>query len=392
MDCKHVNERLVDYLYQELDADQADRIEGHIRQCEGCTDELTAFESTRRLMQQLPQLQPSSSIVDSLVREAERAVQPQSPGLWERLRAGLSMLVMHPAMTAAVALVLVLGVSFYAYQRTSPPTRSSLPSRVDLPEVEDGVAVAPQPAGMDRTVVEANNRVTTPLVTNLDKQPPTVVALAPKTGDSISGRLGEGRLGKGGATRTAAVRRHRARPARRPKARAVAAAPPAARPTPKPRPTTRYRKGPSADAFDDLVSGALAQNKNDIAGKKAGKKKGEDTQAEKKESAAPWLAKARIANKKGRCDQALRLYHRALEIEPALRRLVGPEVRRCARVLATSGGSRLEQAQQQLPLLAGWLEAEISEVRRASKAQKKQAAPPAKATPAKPVQAYPSGK
>ena len=142
MDCKHVNDNLVDYIYQELDAEELARIEGHLGECEACARELQAFERTRELMQQLPQPEPSASVTESLLREAGRAARAGAqPGPWERVRMGLRGLVAHPAMAAAVAVVLVLGVSLYAYQRTSPPSRDTL--RGEMPAAEVG---SPAPA------------------------------------------------------------------------------------------------------------------------------------------------------------------------------------------------------------------------------------------------------
>jgi hypothetical protein len=133
MDCKHVNEHLIEFLYQELESDQMDQIESHLQSCEGCSQELAAFESTRQLMRELPELEPSSLVTNRLMQEAVRSAQPDQPGLWERLTAGLRMMVMHPAMTAAVVLVVVLGISFYAYRQTSPPTGEPVPD--DLPPI-----------------------------------------------------------------------------------------------------------------------------------------------------------------------------------------------------------------------------------------------------------------
>ncbi len=68
------------------------------------------------------------------MREAARAVTPvEEAGFWERLRAGMRMMVLHPAMTAAVVLVVVMGISFTVYQRGGPPSLE--PKADDLPPV-----------------------------------------------------------------------------------------------------------------------------------------------------------------------------------------------------------------------------------------------------------------
>lgn len=391
MDCKHANEHLVDYLYQELDADEADRIEGHLRQCEGCSDELASFESTRRLMQKLPLLEPSPSVTELLLKEAARAVQPEAPGFWQRLRAGMRLLVLNPAMTAAAVLVLVLGVSFYAYRQTSPP-----PSDGELPVPDEIGEPAPVGGPAPATAAKAPQVAQT----NLDRQEAKqqkeaegragaavgdkVVLAQPAREPAADMPKGKHALTLDG-TRPKTVAKRRV--GRRPAARA------------KPRPTLRYRKGPKRanEAFDDLDSNALGALGGG-GGKRDGHKKsgklasGTESaprpapapaaQAEEKErssAASAWLAQARKASKVGKCEQALRLYHRALEEDPGLRRTVGPEVRRCAARIGLDG---LAKAQKQLPLLAGWLEAEMSEARRREANQQRAARK--KAKPAKP--------
>jgi hypothetical protein len=154
MDCKHVNDHLIDYLYQEMEPDQLDRIEEHIKGCEMCAAELATFDATRNAMRNLPELEPPPALGQLLMREAALAVAPaQEPGFWERLRAGLRMLVMHPAMTAATVLIVVLGISFYVYQVGGPPTPT--PRGDDLPPVPPPTATTTAskaaPAGAQAT-------------------------------------------------------------------------------------------------------------------------------------------------------------------------------------------------------------------------------------------------
>jgi hypothetical protein len=142
MDCKHIDDLLVEYLYQELDPSQVERFEAHLQTCSRCTQELSAYERTRAVMQDLPEVDPPVRVLDFLSKEASRAVEPQSVSLWERVREGLRMMVLHPAMTAAVTLVLVLGVSFYIYQRSTPPTDRAEPDMPLTSEID-----RPRPAG-----------------------------------------------------------------------------------------------------------------------------------------------------------------------------------------------------------------------------------------------------
>ena len=135
MDCSRIDELLVDYIYQELESAQVELFEAHLQGCTRCSREVTAFDSTRSMLASLPEEDPPPQISALLLQEAARAVQPSTASFWERLRQGLHSMVMHPAMTAAVTLVLVLGISFYVY-KSNPPLGDT--PRVDLPAVLEG--------------------------------------------------------------------------------------------------------------------------------------------------------------------------------------------------------------------------------------------------------------
>jgi hypothetical protein len=361
MDCKHVNEHLMDYLYQELDADHQEQIEGHLRGCDGCTHELEAFESTRKLMLELPELAPPGALTTSLIRAAAHAVEPAPPGILERISAGLRMMVMHPAMTAAVVLVLVLGVSFYAYRQSSPP---SLKPKADeltpVPHPVGTVAAGKElegAAGATEQVAQAPDH---PVV-----DPEAAVDTQQLRKDQPANAVGD--LAKAPAKVTLASRGAGRRKARRPR-----------RSKPRPKPAAkpmRYRKGPSRaykqEAAPPKKPGTVADNDDLFAnayGGKSGSLKGAPTPqvavTKSKDSASSWLQRAEVALKKGDCRSALRYYDRALRTRPDLRKKIGPSVERCVGVLARGGEGELQKAQKIYPRLAGWLEAEISKARR----------------------------
>jgi len=139
MDCSRIDELMVDYIYQELEPTKVELFEAHLKGCARCTQEVSAYDSTRSMLQSLPQEDPPAQISALLLQEAERAVQPPAPGFWERLRMSMRGMVMHPAMTAAVTLVMVLGISFYVYKTN--PVGGDAP-KVDLPLVEEGTPTA----------------------------------------------------------------------------------------------------------------------------------------------------------------------------------------------------------------------------------------------------------
>jgi len=118
-----------------------------------CAGELSAFERTRAAMRDLPELEPPQSLDDVLLREAAKAVrlQPEpAPSFFARLRESLRVLVLNPAMTAAVTLVVVLGISFVIYRNTPPPKSGIAleppPSPAAISEERNVVAAAPAAA------------------------------------------------------------------------------------------------------------------------------------------------------------------------------------------------------------------------------------------------------
>lgn len=148
MDCKHIEELLMEYLYQELDPAQAEHVETHLKACSRCAQDLASYEKTRAVVRDLPELEAPKGVEAILLREAARAAQRDTVGFWQRFRGTLGVLVMHPAMTAAVTLVVVLGVSFYVY-RQGAPRRASEP---EMPQFETdrrapagAVALPPRP-------------------------------------------------------------------------------------------------------------------------------------------------------------------------------------------------------------------------------------------------------
>lgn len=137
MKCNQADDLLIDYLYQELDPEQMERFESHLRDCPSCTQEIDGFEQTRSLFRELPEEDPPARLSALLLQEASRAAARTPDRFWERVRRSLRMVVMHPAMTAAVTLVLVLGVSFYVYRQAPGRLDAPAESAVDLPLLDE---------------------------------------------------------------------------------------------------------------------------------------------------------------------------------------------------------------------------------------------------------------
>ncbi len=158
MDCKQINELMMEYLYQELDSSEMEHVQAHLQSCAGCAEEFTAYEKTRSMMQGLQDQDPSPSITDLIMQEAIKAADPQPAGFWDRLRESMRLLVLHPAMTAAVTLMMVLGVSFYVYRESAPPTTpmklETLKVGIDQPMGESATITMPKTQQEERPAEE----------------------------------------------------------------------------------------------------------------------------------------------------------------------------------------------------------------------------------------------
>lgn len=125
MNCEQINELLLDYLYQELSAAQAEEVEVHLHSCPRCAEELSAFQTTRATMKQLPEFDPPLRMHQLLKQAAqEHVVSSAKRSFGDFLRQYLRPILIHPAASAAVILMVVLGISFYAYQQYTPSLKS----------------------------------------------------------------------------------------------------------------------------------------------------------------------------------------------------------------------------------------------------------------------------
>lgn len=95
-------ERLMAYLYDELDTESRGAFEEHVRGCAQCRDALEELGGTRRILQAWPDEDPRTNLV--FVRERDT-----SPGRWKRLaRRDWRRPAVGAAMAAAAVLLLAL--------------------------------------------------------------------------------------------------------------------------------------------------------------------------------------------------------------------------------------------------------------------------------------------
>src|SRR5688572_24912829 len=122
LQCKEIDELMMDWLYQELDTSSSQAVEAHVGGCARCTAEIGSLRRTREVFREMPSEEPPASLSAILLHEAARrapavATRREEVGFWERVRAWFQPLVAHPAAAAMATLVLVAGVAGVLYVR-----------------------------------------------------------------------------------------------------------------------------------------------------------------------------------------------------------------------------------------------------------------------------------
>jgi hypothetical protein len=152
MQCRDIDELLMDFLYQELDAEKTEAFRSHVDSCARCGQEIASLSRTRQALQALPEAEPSPAVTARLLHEAgKRAVRAESGGLLGWLHRLIGPVVAHPAWAAAASLILVAGVAGFLSLRGKVTGQAqevaveSAPAAMSAP-----AAAAPAPPPRDR--------------------------------------------------------------------------------------------------------------------------------------------------------------------------------------------------------------------------------------------------
>lgn len=122
LQCRDIDALMMDWLYGELDPQNAQSFSTHVEDCARCHSELAAYERTRELVGGLPSEEPPPALSAQLIREAAaRSTSPKAEaaaggGLFAWLGKLFSPL-QHPALAAVASLILVAGVAGTFYLR-----------------------------------------------------------------------------------------------------------------------------------------------------------------------------------------------------------------------------------------------------------------------------------
>ncbi|MCK5797114.1 MAG: hypothetical protein KAI47_08025 [Deltaproteobacteria bacterium] len=376
MDNKDLQDRLVDYLYGELETKDLAAYEAALRDAPEVREEIAAFERTRELFGSLDEVDVPSAISDALVAEAARVV-PEAPraSFLERLRRSLQLLVLHPAMSAAVVMVAVFGVSLYVYRHSAPPTgrpQGDAPVFLAQRAMAHEEALSPTRGVADKRANKEMKRdrarsLASDLAGRASAQEAPNAGLvahgmgkAGKRPIGSTGKFearqklntvatGQGSFSGGGRTdgrqlKGSLSKRRRRRSAdrfegstRAPNA-ATRPAPAPAKSAPRRRVARRGLKGKGG--LDDLLLGGQKGPSKAAAPKRKKVSRSQGKSAEKdQDSSAGWLRRGHKEVAAGRCAEALNAYARALRADGGVLSEIDAHLGACRPALARSAST-----------------------------------------------------
>lgn len=150
--------RLLDLLYGELDADEAEQARREVDENDELAGELEGLTSTRSLFAELPDAEPPQAISAKLLQAAaahaprpSRAAEQHGGGVWSWFSGLFKPIVQYPGLAAVASLVLVVGIAGTLYMagkgRTTEPKAESA---TELPAGEPTRAWEEKTAGDKR--------------------------------------------------------------------------------------------------------------------------------------------------------------------------------------------------------------------------------------------------
>src|SRR6185503_6501515 len=137
MECRDIDELMVDFIYQELDAEKTEAFRTHVSGCARCGAEIQSLQRTRQALRSLPEAEPSPAVSARLLHEAgKRAAKAEAGGFFGWLAKMIGPVMAHPAWAAAASLLLVAGVAGFL------SLRGKVSERAQHVEVTGGTATS----------------------------------------------------------------------------------------------------------------------------------------------------------------------------------------------------------------------------------------------------------
>lgn len=109
MKCPECNEKLVDYLYEDLSAEEKGKMDEHFKTCEHCAKQLSQFQLVRTSFQQLKKQEPRFLVHQRILAHAKEIALQQR-------RSWLTQLLFKPSTATVMVVLLAIGIFYYARQ------------------------------------------------------------------------------------------------------------------------------------------------------------------------------------------------------------------------------------------------------------------------------------
>lgn len=112
MNCKHAEEKLPLYFYDELTADERAEVEAHLAECARCSEVAAEFGRLRAALDERPVIEPSPALLVHCRSDLEEALDHEQTGWRALVRGWFGQAPGQPALRWASALaILVVGFS-----------------------------------------------------------------------------------------------------------------------------------------------------------------------------------------------------------------------------------------------------------------------------------------
>jgi hypothetical protein len=162
VDCHLLDERLMDYLYEELETREMDEFRAHVEGCPRCSAEIGRFRGVRKAVAQLAMVEPPAAVSAKLMHQA---AQSHKQSMWRRSRAMRATVYAAPIVAMAAAFVLLFHVKDKAMSPTihaddvsvtidgrkaaespAPAVAAEPPATIEIPPAKHDVTLAAKPA------------------------------------------------------------------------------------------------------------------------------------------------------------------------------------------------------------------------------------------------------
>jgi anti-sigma factor RsiW len=88
MQCRDIDELMVEFLYQELEGERLADFQKHVEGCAHCGAEMKSLMRTRQALRALPEAEPSPAVSARLLHEAAKRTAPAPERAGSRRRTG----------------------------------------------------------------------------------------------------------------------------------------------------------------------------------------------------------------------------------------------------------------------------------------------------------------